>query len=96
MPQEMDPTQVLETTESEGLLPLEAFNQWRSHPATEAIMAALQRQVDLMAEKWIRGEFLGKTPDTTHRMMTEALCRVDAYRSLINLEYEDYKESYRD
>ena len=80
----------------EGLLDLEAFHQWRAHPATVAVMAALQRQVDLVAGKWIRGEFLGKTPDTTHRLMTEALLRVDAYRSLINLEYEDYKESYRE
>lgn len=83
-------------TELEGLLELEAFNQWRAHPATLAVMAALQRQVDEVAAKWIRGDFLGKTPDTTHRLMTEALCRVDAYRSLINLDYEDYKESYRE
>ncbi len=80
----------------EGLLDPEAFHQWRAHPATQAVLAALQRQVDIVASRWIRGEFLGKTPDTTHRLMTEALCRVDAYRSLINLEYEDYKESYRE
>ena len=80
----------------EGLLELEAFNQWRAHPATQAVLAALQRQVDLVADRWIRGEFLGKTPEATHRLTQEALCRVDAYRSLINLEYEDYKESYRE
>ena len=80
----------------EGLLDPEAFHNWVAHPATQAVFAALQRQVDQVAARWIGGSFLGKTPEATHRLMLEALTRVDAYRSLINLSYEDYKESYRE
>lgn len=78
------------------LLGEQEFLEWRHHPATRAVLAALEQQVERAKEDWAKGSYTSSDPNVTQRSNVEVTTRIDVLRGLINLTYEDYKETFND
>lgn len=70
--------------------------EWRTHPVTQLLLGALEKQIQSASDSWVRGNFMGATPEITHRKQIEVLTRVDALRGVIEVTANDIKEAYDD
>ena len=69
----------------------EAFLEWAHHPVTELVKRALHQQVEEVKERWSRRTLFNQLDSQTLITQADALGKVDAYRSLIELDYEGLK-----
>lgn len=63
----------------------EAFLAWKRHPVTQAVLRALETQIQEACLLWSRGTFLRQTPEEQAGM----LGRIAGYRAVIELEYQE-------
>lgn len=69
----------------------EEFDAWRDHPVTRFVMAAVMRaaveqQAEWMDVTWTQGRF------ASERLQVELMTRADAYRALVETDYEGWCE----
>lgn len=65
----------------------EAFQEWLSHPVTEALHLLLEREIQASKDRWARGEFFRDS-----HAEARILGAHDAAKSVLELTQEDLNE----
>jgi hypothetical protein len=67
------------------------FQDWRDHPITQWVFAAIERHVAKQKQGWLDATWeTGATPDPL--MLCELRTRADAYRAMIDTTFEGWSE----
>ena len=77
-------TQVMEVTE-------EAWKEWRHSLVTQEFRRFLAKAQQAVMEQWAAKAFMGETRDEVLILNAAALGKIEAYKELIDLDYEQFK-----
>ncbi len=65
---------------------LEDWEQWRNHPVTEWVLAALNKSAEAQRRAWLDASWEAGNPDPM--LLKELTTRADAYRAMSEVTFE--------
>ena len=68
----------------------EEFNEWKEHPATQAIIAVLEAKRETLRRMWEGGSFTDYSQGTTALVNVGNLGTCKGYAYVAELTYEEY------
>lgn len=72
----------------------EEYLTWRADPVTQEYLEILRLWREALKEQWARGEFNSDIPNETAIMNAGALREIACLNKLIDLDFEDIKETF--
>lgn len=70
------------------------FEQWRDHPVTEQVFAAVRKLAERSKEKWVEFSWGGGNPDPL--MLADLRARAEIANDLCELTFEEFEELHEE
>lgn len=74
----------------------EEWEEWKVSPVTQAYHKFLRRAQGSLMEQWAAKAFQGETRDEVLTLNAAALGEFEAYKRLVDLDYEQFSEVMKD
>jgi len=71
---------------------LEDWEQWRNHPVTEWVLAALNKAASAQLDGWVAASW--EAGESNPLLLTTLRTRADAYRALSEIALEDVRKMH--
>ena len=72
----------------------EEFQDWLTHPVTQAFRRLLEEGAKGLMEQWAEGALQSADPNETQSASLQALGQLKIYRQLKELDYEQFTASF--
>lgn len=70
------------------MITAEQFHEWKNHPVTKELFAALKKTKQDIVEQLANGNSIGPDAQATHGFTNRAVGQIDGLNQLLNISFE--------